>query len=166
LYDINESNILQNAWLAGFIDADGSFDIRVSQIIKGSAKNRVAARFRIEQKLVDTYSNLAYEPIMKKIGSALNTNLNISMHNQGNKYWSIELSSNSSRAILVNYFSRFPLFSSKYLNYCDWLICHRLILSKNHTTEDSITLLFLLKKNMNSKRLSFTWNHLSTLSRI
>lgn len=166
LYGINKSNILQDAWLAGFIEADGSFDIRVSQISSSAAKNRVAARFRIEQRLVDSYSNLPYESIMTKIASALNTNLNLSMHNQGIKYWSIEASSTLSRAILVNYLSTFTLFSSKYLNYCDWLTCHRLILSKGHTTQEARTMLLELKGTMNSKRLSFNWDHLSSLSGI
>ena len=44
-HNVDNSNLLNNAWLAGFIDADGSFDIRVSQTSGGSSKNRVSARF-------------------------------------------------------------------------------------------------------------------------
>lgn len=47
------SDIMSNSWLAGFIDADGSFDIRVREKVDGSAKDRVESRFRLEQRMKD-----------------------------------------------------------------------------------------------------------------
>lgn len=45
--NIDTSNILSNAWLAGFYEADGSFDIRVSEVTQGAIKNRIEARCRL-----------------------------------------------------------------------------------------------------------------------
>ena len=56
----DNSNLLKNAWLSGFIDAEGSFDIRVSLAKNGSLKDRVAARFRLEQQQVDFKSQMSY----------------------------------------------------------------------------------------------------------
>ena len=126
--DVDNSNLLNNAWLSGFIEADGSFDIRVSQTSGGSSKNRVSARLRLEQRKVDPNTRLSYLDVMSSIATALGVSLKISTHNDNVEYFLISASSTKSRLIIVNYFTRFPLFSSKRLNYLDWLACHKLII--------------------------------------
>jgi hypothetical protein len=156
-HNVDNSNLLNNAWLAGFIDADGSFDIRVSQTSGGSSKNRVSARLRLEQRKVDPSTGVSYLNIMTSIATTLGVSLNISKHHlcppsqqpktsstsvwekdvllqtkQGKgesasagdkggnvEYFQISASSTKSRIVIVNYFTRFPLFSSKRLNYLD-----------------------------------------------
>jgi hypothetical protein len=56
-----DSFLLSNAWLSGFIDADGSFDIRV---------NPTRVRFRLEQRKIA--NSKSYEPIMNQICKELN----------------------------------------------------------------------------------------------
>lgn len=162
-HNVNNSNLLDNAWLAGFIEADGSFDIRVSQTSGGSTKNRVSARLRLEQRKVDPNTGLSYLDVMTSIASALGVSLKSSRHNGNVDYFLISASSTKSRVIIVNYFTRFPLFSSKRLNYLDWLACHYLIVSKNHTRQEGRDLALKLKSGMNSKRTYFNWDHLKTL---
>jgi hypothetical protein len=156
-YSVDNSNLLNNAWLAGFIEADGSFDIRVSQTSGGSSKNRVSARLRLEQRKVDPSTGVSYLNIMTSIATTLGVSLNISKHHlcppylqpkpssssvrerdvqlqtkQGKgdsalagdkggsvEYFQVSASSTKSRIVIVNYFTRFPLFSSKRLNYLD-----------------------------------------------
>lgn len=115
---IDNSNILSNAWLSGFIEADGSFDIRVSQTSGGSSKNRVSARLRLEQRMVDPVTDVSYSGIMGSTAMGLGVSLGVSAHS-GVEYFLISASSAKSRDIIVNYFALFPLFSSKYLNYLD-----------------------------------------------
>lgn len=62
---VDTSPVLANAWLAGFIDADGSFHLRVSQQAEGAGKNRVAARFRLEQRKVDPGSGVSYSSVLE-----------------------------------------------------------------------------------------------------
>lgn len=160
---MDNSNLLNNAWLSGFIEADGSFDIRVSQINGSSTKNRVSARLRLEQRKIDQNTGNSYLEVMTTIASALGVTLNYSIHNSGIEYFLVSASSTKSRGIIVNYFTQFPLFSSKRLNYLDWLACHYLIISKNHTTQEGRETALKLKLGMNSKRTYFTWDHLETL---
>ena len=162
-YNVDNSNILDNAWLSGFIDADGSFDIRVSQTSDGSTKNRVSARMRLEQRKVDPKTGLSYLNVMMSIATALGVSLKNSTHNESVEYFLISASSTKSRLIIVNYFTRFPLFTSKRLNYLDWLACHNLIVSKNHTTHEGREIALKLKSGMNRKRTYFNWDHLETL---
>jgi hypothetical protein len=161
---VDSSNLLLNAWLSGFIEADGSFDIRVSQTNGNSVKNRVAARLRLEQRKIDPRTGDSYLEVMTSIASALGVKLNNSVHNNSMEYFLISASSTNSRNIIVNYFTQFPLFSSKRLNYLDWLACHKLILGKNHTTQEGRDIALNLKLGMNSKRNYFNWDHLANLN--
>lgn len=162
-HTVDRSDICGNAWLAGFIEADGSFDIRVSQITTGSIKNRVSARLRLEQRKLDPVTNASYSDIMSAIATALGITLSSSKHNGGVEYFLISATSAKARAILVSYFTNYPLYSSKRLNYLDWLTIHNLIVNKTHTTPEGRELALKLKSGMNSKRSYLNWDHLETL---
>lgn len=123
----------------------------------------MSARLRLEQRKVDPYTGLSYLDAITSIATALGVSLKSSRHNGNVEYFLISASSTKSRVIIVNYFTRFPLFSSKRLNYLDWLACHNLIVSKNHTTQEGRDEALKLKSGMNSKRTYFNWDHLETL---
>lgn len=165
-HNVDNSNFLHNAWLSGFIDADGSFDIRVSQTSGTSNKNRVAARFRLEQRKKDPITGESYLEVLTAIASALGVSLNRSIHNENIEYFIVSASSAKSRELIVNYLSQFPLYSSKRLNYLDWLECHFLIKNKSHTTLEGRKTALNLKLGMNSKRTYYNWDHLVSLSLI
>jgi hypothetical protein len=66
-------------------------------------------------------------------------------------------------SIILAYFSFFPLYSSKYLDYKDWEKASILILEKNHYTKQGILEIDFLKNSMNLKRTYFNWDHLDNL---
>ena len=159
----DNSNILENSWLSGFIDAEGSFDIRISLIKNGALKDRIAARFRLEQQKIDPKSLLSYSNLFSLISKSLLVNLTTSTHNINKKYFLISLSSQKARLILVEYLDKYPLFTSKFLNYKDWRECHYLINNKKHLTKEGIETALFIKSQMNSKRINYNWDHLSQL---
>lgn len=163
LHPVDHSDIKGNAWLAGFIEADGSFDIRVSQTSTGSIKNRVSARLRLEQRKSDPVTDASYSDILNAIATALGSTLSTSMHNGDREYFLISATSAKARANVVSYFTKYPLFSSKRLNYLDWLTCHNMIVNKTHTTPEGRELALKLKSGMNSKRTYLNWDHLDSL---
>jgi hypothetical protein len=116
---------------------------------------------RLEQRKFDPLTGDSYLNIMTSIAFALGVTLSKSIHNGKIEYFLISASSTKSRNIIVNYFLQFPLFSSKRLNYLDWLACNNLINSKNHTTQEGRDLALKLKSGMNSKRTVFNWDHLT-----
>jgi hypothetical protein len=158
------SDIRNNAWFSGFTDADGSFDIRISLIETGALKNRIAARYRLEQRMIDPETNESYESIFNLISLGFGVNLSTTVHNENINYYLISISSNKSRLLLVDYFKKYPLFSSKYLNYIDWLACHNLIISGYHLTDLGRNKALQLKEGMNSKRIYYNWDHLDLLN--
>ncbi|MDP5229027.1 MAG: LAGLIDADG family homing endonuclease [Cellulophaga sp.] len=62
--------------------------------------------------------------------------------------------------ILIEYFSNSPLFSSKYLDYLDWLEAYKLkgVIKDSDKKTNLIT---NHKNNMNTKRINFNWDHLN-----
>jgi hypothetical protein len=62
--------------------------------------------------------------------------------------------------VLINYLYNFPLFSSKYLNYKDWVSVLEFFKVKTHTNAKSIKEIIIIKSKMNDKRVEFNWDHL------
>lgn len=160
--DISDINC--NAWFSGFSEADCSFDIRVSLIETGAIKNRIAARYRLEQRMIDPETNESYKSVLNLIGLGFGVSLGTTVHNKNINYYIISISSSKSRLLLVDYFNKYPLFSSKRLNYNDWLACHNLIISGDHLTDLGRNKALQLKEGMNSKRIYYNWDHLDQLN--
>lgn len=65
----------------------------------------------------------------------------------------------STNAVLVNYFTQYPLFSSKRLNYNDYEEAYRLTLAKKHHGKQGnpgLVRLAELKSQMNLSRKLYT----------
>ena len=162
---LNQSKLDEDSWLAGFVDADGSFSVQHTKLANNAKKRKISCRLRIEQRMVDPISKVSYFNVLTDLAKFLNCNLNIRRQSStGNEYFIIAASSRASLSIIIKYFTIFPLYSSKYLDYKDWEKAATLILSNNHYTEEGIKKIDLLKNNMNLKRIYFDWNHLNGLN--
>lgn len=158
------SPILSNAWLSGFIDADGSFNINIrSKKADGSGKDRVEVRMRLEQRQTDPLTGMSYQPVLSAIATALGVVLGTSVHNHNVQYYIISTSSPAKLSVLINYLNKYPLFSGKRMNYNDFKVCHSMMLNKSHLTATGREEIALLKAGMNSTRTYFNWDHLDLL---
>ena len=82
----------------------------------------------------------------------------------GNEYYILAASSKMSLDIIIKYLDKYPLFSSKYLDYLDWKQIVLLILDNKHYTEEGLIKTDSVRNSMNRKRTYFNWDHLSKLS--
>ena len=91
---LDHTCLLSTSWLSGFIQADGSFYVRVrnKSIQQNIGKDRVEVRFRIEQRKTDPNIEESYEVILQKIATTFNVNLTISIHNN-TEYYSVAITS-------------------------------------------------------------------------
>ena len=159
---LKDSGLKNDSWLAGFIDADGSFSIQHTKIENGAKKNKISCRLRIEQRLLDPITKCSYEDILTKISNYLNCNLNTrKQFSTNNVYFNITASSRNSLNIITTYLEHHTLYSSKYLDYIDWKQAVNLIMINKHYTEQGIKEIDLLKNKMNLKRVEFDWYHLN-----
>lgn len=173
---LDQSSIDSNAWLAGFTDGDGNFSITLTDRKKKGkiTSKRIQTFFRLE--LRQTYprdvsveqGGTSYFIILSKIATYLGVNLLSRTREQKDKvFYAFMVISHSvaSHALVINYFDRFPLYSSKYLAYKDWCFVveqTRLRAGKVLTPEE-ILKVEIIKAQFNSKRKSFDFSHLENL---
>ena len=153
-FPLDTSYILNNSWLTGFIDADGHFYIKYTP-------NQIQCKFSLEQRMVYPKTQESLKPIISKICESFETKINIrTREGQKNSYYIIRIENQKTVQQLINYLERYPLFSSKYLDYIEWKNTHKQILEKKHLTEEGKSLIKISKSNMNDKRIFFNWDHL------
>lgn len=161
---LNTSNLNNNSWFAGFVDADGSFSIQHTKKATGALKRKISCRLRIEQRMLDPNTNASYFDVLTEIAKFLQCNLLTRKQlSTGNQYYTLAASSRKSILLIINYFELFPLFSSKYLDWVDWSNAVKLILESKHYTETGIIRIDSLKSKMNNQRTEFNWDHLLKL---
>jgi hypothetical protein len=161
---LKTGDLPKDSWLAGFVDADGSFSIQHTKKEDGALKRKVSCRLRIEQRMIEPKTNLSYYNILSEIAHLLNCKLLTRKQlSTGNQYYTLAATSRDSLLIITNYFQAFPLFSSKHLDYLDWSKAVKLILNNEHYTDANLLVLDHLKSKMNRGRTEFNWDHLDKL---
>jgi hypothetical protein len=163
---MDNSPLDSNPWLAGFSDADANFFINIH---KRSNKNltRVQLYYRLEirqtySKLNNEGEQLSFFPIMSKVASYLGSNVLSRSRIIGEKqYYSFILMAHNQISLnkIIEYFSQFPLLSSKYLDYKAWAYVLELQKANPRTTsylEEAIN----IRKDFNATRTTYNWSHL------
>jgi hypothetical protein len=159
---LNNKPLGQDAWLAGFIDADGGFQIRNNKKTE-TTKRRISCKLVIEQRMTDPITQKSYYDILTNISQFLECNLLIRKQvKTGREYYCITATSLLSISKVVEYLYTFPLYSSKFLDYKNWREVVHFMLENKHYEVDS-NYIDNLKDNMNSTRTEFNWDHLNNL---
>lgn len=171
------SPIDSNAWLAGFTDGDGNFSINLTnRKKKGVITNkRVQIFFRIELRqnyhrdVSVSKGGTSYFEILNKIARYLGVNLYSRSRIQKDKvFYSFMVISHSikSHAKVIDYFNRFPLYSSKYLAYKDWewVVKQLIIRTGKPLTIEQVSDVNKIKAQFNKKRITFDYTHLNSLN--
>lgn len=157
LLPIDESDISSNSWFSGFTEADGCFMIRATQ-----SSYKISCIFSLEQRTVDV-NNKSLEQIMKKIGDFYDVKLKITNRKNKNNTFLLRVTSLKGLLKKKNYFSKYPLFGVKYLNYKDFMEVFTLIKTKktnNYSKEEFFENCKKIKNLMNNKRTYYNFFHL------
>lgn len=131
--------ITNNYFLAGFADGDGNFDIRMSKSKSHKLGINVILNFRIKQK-----EDIILKVIQENFGGLV-------------KYYKGEdISEYASTSFVVlpkviEYFTKYSLLSTKYINYLKWGKAAQLVFEKKHLTEDGLAQIEKIKNSMNTK---------------
>jgi len=154
---LDSSSIDSNAWLSGFIEADGSFSIFLN-------KESIRIRFSLTQSNKNKLG-VSNEAIMKIIAEYLEVKISIYQRKKTPKSIELTVKTQSIKGndILTNYLTKFPLWSSKFLNYSDWLIAIELfkkVYKTKNKSEEVFNEIKKIKAGMNDNRVKFTWDHL------
>lgn len=168
---LDKSPLNSNAWLSGFFDADGNFNIIITNR-KQSKKNkkRIQIQCRLEikrnynNKKVDESLPLDYHHfyfICEKISELWEAGVYTRTRN--NQFHCIIVTSYNinSNLKVIEYFEQFPLFSSKYLNYKDWKTIYDLQIKKLHLTPNGLEICERIKRDFNTNRKLYLCAHLN-----
>lgn len=132
----DSSKNFDNHWLAGFSDADASFQIK---IIKRITRNKPEIRlnFQIDQK-----SDLLLIKIKEYLGG------NIGYRKSQDTYYYGSTNFGSAKRV-IQYFDQYHLQSRKHISYLKWRKVYRLIQDREHITEKGLSKILTIKSLIN-----------------
>lgn len=111
---------LNDAWLSGFIDAEGCFYARVS--IKTKHTKNLTVKFYQTFSLKQSTTFLSDQIFFKKILVLFKSSSNVFYFKpkHKNSYLSIQLASKKSHKILIDYLFHYKLKTTKYISFRRW----------------------------------------------
>lgn len=153
---LDNSPLQSNAWLSGFLEADGSFHVRTT--LSGKYP-KLECKLEVSQRQVDHkgFSNLEF---LKKIAEFFNTQVKETRLNRSTPEYRVRTTSLQGNIQVKNYLIKYPLFGTKYLDSIDWMKVVDLFNNNEHKTILGKEEIIKIKSNMNDKRTVFTWDHL------
>jgi len=135
-FTLDSSKNFDNYWLAGFSDADASFQIK---IIKRITRNKPEIRLNYQ---IDQKSDLLLNMIKEYLGG------NIGYRKSQDTYYYDSTSFGSAKKV-IGYFDQYHLQSRKHINYLRWRKVYRLIQDREHLTEKGLSKILTIKSLIN-----------------
>ena len=175
---LDTSPLDSNAWLSGFIEADGHFSVRTTVSPKyskapgGSAAGvfdpRAALRERgakVECKFELTQGQKDHNSedkllLMNVLAEFLLTTVKSIRENKPKPEYRVRTTNLKGNLVLENYLDQFPLFGTKFLDYRDWVKILDYFKHGKFNHKENIDNIIDMKSCMNDKRTIFTWDHL------
>jgi len=154
---LDTSNLNSNPWLAGFTDADGNFIISLEGsygLNDSKIRGRVKCIFSITQRLIDPATGLSCLPFITDIANLFLSNV----ISDGPNAIRFLVQADSKWKMVKDYFFKYPLMSSKHLNFLDYLAGTKYLGIR--LTNKQVKDIQDLKNSMNNKRIYYNWNHL------
>ena len=135
--------LLNNSWLSGFIDAEGSFNVTLFKRKAMALGYQVKLRFMIDQK--DSLDNMIY------IKDQLNLFLTHRKLKKGTVGTMHRIESNSivKVPLIIQYLNIFRLKSKKKESFYKWVTVYELVKNKAHLTEKGLIEIRKLSKQVN-----------------
>lgn len=152
---LDTSNLNNNSWFAGFSDADSYFQVSLTHNEELNTIKNIKSFYRLEIQQNYHGELNQYQDIVELIAKFLQTKLLSRQRLINNKeYYSYMVITSSllTNLLVDDYFKKYPMFSSKHLDYLEWSKVLHLRLNKQHLINKGALMCLDAKNNMNSKR--------------
>lgn len=130
---------LYDAWISGFTDAEGCFNISVVKNTRYSLGYVIKLRFILDQN---------DEIILNIIKDLFNTG-NVSLRSKSINHYRYTITGFNNFSDLINYFEKYPLKSQKYNSFLKWKNIYIMIINKEHLTLKGLNKIQILKTKIN-----------------
>lgn len=142
---VEDKNIPDPQWVAGFTSGEGCFYVAVSKSNSESVEFNVRLRFILSQDARD-------EHLLRSLTTYFNCG-NCEKAKDGMVYFKVTKFTDNYKEI-IPFFSRYPLHGVKAGDYRDWCKVAELIETKAHLTSEGLDKIIKIKENMNKGRIN------------
>lgn len=130
---------LQDAWLAGFTDAEGCFNVSITYNARYTLNNVIKMRYLLDQK---------DEFILTIIKNLLGHG-KVSVRSNTKDVYRYTVTGFRSMKNVIDYFKKFPLLTKKAQSFEKWLSIHNMVSNKLHLSEIGLAEVRTLQKQIN-----------------
>lgn len=150
----NQSPLGSDSWLTGFIEADGSFQVRTTLTSKYP---HLSLSFELVQSRITRYGFTMFN-VIEDIAVYLGTNVKEIRSNRENPQYRLRTTSLKTNQSIRDYLEKYPLKGTKYLDFLDW--CKVFSYFEQGTHIQNIAHIVEIKSQMNQRRTVYNWDHL------
>ncbi len=152
----NTDSLTSNAWLSGFIEADGHFSIRSTESGKYP---KIECKFELSQRRKDENQRDNFF-FLNKIAICFESLVKLIRNDSNNPQYRVRTTNLKGNLAVVDYLTIYPLFGTKYSDYKDWVRVVQLFKEKPCNHKANMVYVKSIKSGMNDKRTLFVWDHL------
>jgi hypothetical protein len=139
LNDTPVSITLQDGWLSGFTDAEGCFNVSITENSRYTLGHVIKMRYMVDQK---------DSAILNKIYEIFGFG-KVSLRSGTNNVYRYTATGFKALNDVIAYFKLFPLQTKKALCFKKWLTVHNQVSNKLHLTEEGLSEIRTLQKQIN-----------------
>lgn len=130
---------LQDAWLSGFTDAEGCFNVTITSNARYALGHVIRMRYILDQK-----DSSILQVIRNLFGLG-----KVTLRSETDGVYRYTITGFKSMGGVVSYFKVFPLLTKKARSFDKWSTIHNLVSNKLHLTEEGLAQLRVLQKQIN-----------------
>ena len=130
---------LQDGWLSGFTDAEGCFNVSITANSRYKLGHVIKMRYILDQKYSDILSRV-YE--LFGFGK-------VTLRSGTDNVYRYTATGFKALNDVIEYFKKFPLQTKKAFSFEKWLIIHNQVSNKLHLTEEGLSQIRALQKQIN-----------------
>ena len=153
---LNTDSMTSNAWLSGFIEADGHFSLRSTESGKYP---KIECKFELSQRRRDNdkRDNLFF---LEEIARSFACLVKPIRSDSDNPQYRVRTTSLKGNLAVIDYLEKYPLFGTKFLDYTDWIKVVELFNQGSLSHKLNMDYVKHIKLGMNDNRTIFVWDHL------
>ena len=130
---------LQDAWLSGFNDAEGCFNVSITANSRYTLGHVIKMRYLLDQK-----DNLILNKICELFGFG-----KVTLRSGTDNVYRYTATGFKSLNDIISYFKLFPLHTKKAVSFERWLTVHNQVSNKLHLTDEGLSKIRYLQKQIN-----------------
>ena len=130
---------LQDAWLSGFTDAEGCFNVSITANSRYTLGHVIKMRYLLDQK-----DSVILNKVYELFGFG-----KVTLRSGTDNVYRYTVTGFKPLNDVIAYFKLFPLKTKKALSFEKWLIIHNQVSNKLHLTEEGLSQIRALQKQIN-----------------